>query len=202
MNKKSPIKEDMSLVIFLLCLALTCVLVLTLGNGAYEKKLEELRVYFYMDLMKENNIPFTEENAMEVFKENFQSVTYRGNEYYRSIKFNKGQVTFTSSGPGLWSVIELLITIDPEREQILSLKVLKQGETPGLGARIKEEAFLESFNGKRIRPQIHLMPQAREENEIDAITGATVTSRAVEKIINNGVSLLDTLIKEGHFDAE
>lgn len=70
---------------------------------------------------------------------------------------------------GFEGEVELLFAIDIESEQLLGMVVLNQAETPGLGARIIEEEFYTQFSGKSIA-----------EEEMDFITGATITSKAVK----------------------
>ena len=57
---------------------------------------------------------------------------------------------------------------------VTGVEYISMSETPGLGTRAKEEPFASQFNGK----------PARDFSEIEALTGATVTSKAVNKAIN------------------
>ncbi len=95
-------------------------------------------------------------------------------------------VAFKLEGSGLWAPISMVIALRADLETIHGMAILEQAETPGLGARIVEAEFLAGFVGKRIEPEIILVSRkkAERENEVDAITGATLSSKALEEIIN------------------
>jgi len=85
--------------------------------------------------------------------------------------------------------------LKPDLETIVGLEVLDHQETPGLGARITEDEFLQQFNGKVVRPELLVVKEAGDDkNKVDAITGATRTSNAVQGIINDHVSKVRTNI--------
>ena len=73
--------------------------------------------------------------------------------------------------------------------KLKGIKVLEQNETPGLGNRIKEPAFEGQFKGLEIKPKVEYIKYRKPEkpNQITAITGATISSDAVVKNINNAV---------------
>lgn len=76
--------------------------------------------------------------------------------------------------PGYSSIINVLAGINLENK-ITGIDIISQQETPGLGANIKKESFLQQFIGKteegvKIR---------KDGGEIDAVTGATISSRAI-----------------------
>ena len=65
--------------------------------------------------------------------------------------------------------------------------MVSQVETPGLGARITEDAFQDAFIGKEVGGGIAMSKSGDAgPGEFDAITGATETSRALEKILSAG----------------
>jgi len=95
---------------------------------------------------------------------------------------------FVREGAGLWGAIQAVVGIDDHLERITGASFVKHNETPGLGARIDEDWFVEQLKGKR--PPVALTPEGTADNsdtEIDAITGATVTSTAVRNILNRTV---------------
>ena len=74
--------------------------------------------------------------------------------------------------------------------KLKGIKVLEQNETPGLGNRIKEPQFEDQFKGLEITPKVEYIKYRKPEkpNQIQAITGATISSDAVAKNINNAVA--------------
>lgn len=91
-----------------------------------------------------------------------------------------------SEGPGFQDTIRLLYGYDPTSERVTGMQILESRETPGLGDKIyKDPDFLASFTDLSPSPEVKLARDGREEaNEVDAITGATISSAAVVKIIN------------------
>lgn len=92
-------------------------------------------------------------------------------------------------GAGYNGIIEALIALHGDMNTIAGLTVLSHSETPGLGARIEETIWQQSFAGKRfadergtIRFSVARGPSA-SEYEVDGITGATRTSSAMARIV-------------------
>lgn len=80
--------------------------------------------------------------------------------------------------------IEYLVGITPEiPPKIINIKILSHKETPGLGANVAKEKFLSQFVGKT--PQEILLKKDNITGKIDAITGATITSRAITNSLNS-----------------
>jgi len=79
---------------------------------------------------------------------------------------------------GMWNEIKLAGALDPDYK-LLGIKVLEQGETPGLGARIEEEEFEQQFSGLTIED----IKLSKFGGKIDAISGATTTSKIVTEAI-------------------
>lgn len=82
-------------------------------------------------------------------------------------------VTGRSSGYG--GDIELMVGFKADKKTVVCYKTLKATETPGLGMKLNEPAFAGQFAGKE-GPTLKV---AKDGGEIQAITSATITSRAV-----------------------
>ena len=92
-----------------------------------------------------------------------------------------------AAGPGFQDTIGLLYGYAPDRKLVLGMEVLESRETPGLGDKIYKDAeFVGSFRALSIDPEIVAVKKgsSARPNEIDAITGATISSKAVVRIIN------------------
>jgi len=90
-------------------------------------------------------------------------------------------------GPGFQDTIKLLYGYRPDQGRITGMEVLESRETPGLGDKIyKDLDFVASFRELRPDPSIVVVKKGKKSapNEIDAITGATISSVAVANIIN------------------
>ena len=75
------------------------------------------------------------------------------------------------------------------------MKVLESRETPGLGDKIEKDArrLRREVRRPRGEPPRVLVKGRHKPNEVDAITGATISSRAVINILNNAMQRLDVL---------
>ena len=91
-----------------------------------------------------------------------------------------------AEGAGFQDTIRLLYGYDPRQKRIVGMWILESRETPGLGDKIfKDPVFVGAFTDLAVEPQVVLTKGgASANNEVDAITGATISSRAVVRIIN------------------
>lgn len=137
------------------------------------------------------NVQYESENLEDKFESEFKSEELDGKDFYfrYNEEGNLTEVAFEMSGSGFQGPITAIISLKPDLETVVGLEVLDHQETPGLGARITDEEFLRQFNGKVVRPELLVVTDADdEENKVDAITGATRTSKAMQGIINDSVS--------------
>lgn len=97
---------------------------------------------------------------------------------------------FPVSGPGLWGTINAYAAITPDYNELLGIAFIKHDETPGLGGRIEEEIYLEQFQGLDLTTStggVYVVNNPAPNGNIDAIAGATLTSNAVAKILNEDI---------------
>lgn len=92
-----------------------------------------------------------------------------------------GYVVNITTQEGYGGAIEMMIGFD-KNSNITGLEFISMSETPGLGARAKEDSFTAQFIGQ----------PARDFSEIEALTGATVTSKAV----NGAIAAAAQMVKE------
>jgi len=117
-----------------------------------------------------------------------ESFDLEGRIVYRAVGADGEQVGWVvpTDGQGFADKIELLIGLDAKAETITGLYVLDQKETPGLGNKIAEEAFQDRFRGKAAaEPLCVTKTEPPADGEILAVTGATVSSESVTKILND-----------------
>ena len=99
--------------------------------------------------------------------------------------------SLTGRGQGFSDQNEVLIGLDAPCQTITGLYVLAQKETPGLGNKIIERPWLEQFSGKdTLGTLAATKAQTSEENEVKTITGATISSESVTKIVNDTIAAL------------
>ena len=90
--------------------------------------------------------------------------------------------TFSLNGFG--GKIELMVGL-LSNGNINKVSVLSQTETPGLGANMTNEEFIGQFNGKN--PKEFILKVKKDKGDVDAITAATISSRAVSEAIQKAV---------------
>ncbi|HIJ52237.1 MAG TPA: FMN-binding protein [Planctomycetes bacterium] len=95
--------------------------------------------------------------------------------------------TFNAVGPGFQDKIELIIAVDKDFKTIAGFDVLASNESPGTGDKIKEEDFRTQFKAKPAAKLEVIKSGEARDNKILAISGATISSEAVVKIINHYV---------------
>lgn len=103
----------------------------------------------------------------------------------------------TAGEPGFNDVISLIFGYDATSGKILGMKVLEEKETPGLGDRIeKDSSFGKGFTGalSPIKP-VKRGSETGDKHEVDTITGATISSRAVINTINHRLEKIGPLLK-------
>lgn len=103
----------------------------------------------------------------------------------------EGYAVMISSG-GYGGEISLAVGIDNELK-ITGVDVISHSETPGLGAKCVSDAFKNQFVNKGIG--VEAVKNGAKDNQIDAITSATITSKAVTNGVNTAITAVN-LIKE------
>jgi electron transport complex protein RnfG len=153
--------------------------------------------------------PRIEKNRKEALRAAIFEVLPRAKSYQTMVKEGKtiykgfdssGRLigyAFTGKGPGYQSTIEVMIGVGPELEKTKGIEVLESMETPGLGAKIAERSFRDPFGDLVILPFIELIKGRPPEkpNQVQAITGATISSQAVVDILNKTTRRVREILK-------
>jgi electron transport complex protein RnfG len=105
---------------------------------------------------------------------------------------------FTAAGPGFQAIIKMLVGLQPDYLKLRGMQVLDQLETPGLGNKILYDDFRDMFKGLELEPKIEYVKNRKPEkpNQIQAIAGATITSKAVAEIITKDARRVIKYLKE------
>lgn len=98
-------------------------------------------------------------------------------------------------GRGLWGGLWGYIAVNEAKDKVLGTYFYHESETAGLGARIGEKWFQDQFNGKPIFGEggevtltVVKAGYAKNENEVDGVTGATLTSNGVAAMVKDGLT--------------
>jgi Na+-translocating ferredoxin:NAD+ oxidoreductase RnfG subunit len=92
----------------------------------------------------------------------------------------------------------MLVGLQPDYLKLRGMQVLDQLETPGLGNKILYDDFRDMFKGLELEPKIEYVKNRKPEkpNQIQAIAGATITSKAVAEIITKDARRVIKYLKE------
>jgi electron transport complex protein RnfG len=104
---------------------------------------------------------------------------------------------FKSTPSGFGGPVEVITGIDMEGN-ITGLRIGSHSETPGLGAKSVEPAFYEQFAGKSADTYVGVSKTSAEGNDIQAITGATISSSAIVSGVNASIDAYHMLVEGGN----
>lgn len=104
-----------------------------------------------------------------------------------------GTAVRTRTDSGYGGTIEVMVGFNAEG-QVTGITILRHQETPGLGARITDESFREQFTG--LRPAQEPVAVTKDGGAVDAITAATISSRAVANAVQRGWDALEEELHE------
>ena len=122
-------------------------------------------------------------------------------------KLDDGSVKYVLPvyGAGLWGPIWGYIAVNDDGNTIYGANFSHEGETPGLGARITEQSFQDEFKDKHLfidgefKSVAVLKKGQRATNgaeQIDALTGATITSRGVSDMMADCLAPYEAFLKK------
>lgn len=110
---------------------------------------------------------------------------------YRVFDENKQPIGYSLPwvGNGFQGKVVIMIGLKTDLKSLTSIEILEQVETPGLGTKIMEDPFRKQFDALPVDPQVDWVKgaPATKPNEIQTITGATISSKAVVAIVNDGL---------------
>lgn len=174
-------------IVFMLIVSALCTLLLAGTNYALKDKTNQNAVVAERRaLLEAFDLPSegTNDEVSERFEQAVKPAELAGMEGYQWEK--DGQVAGLAvpfEGSGLWGTIRGYLAVTPDLSEVLGLVFTEQNETPGLGGRIDEAPFKEQFRGIKIGED-NLFSYGNGDNQVDAVTGATLTSNALLNILN------------------
>jgi len=105
--------------------------------------------------------------------------------------------TVKTTPKGYGGEVEVLTGIAKDGKTT-GITILSQSETAGLGARCMEPAFQAEFKGKNTQKELSVVKNSvSSDNQVQAITGATITSKAVTKGVNTSMKVYNALVSGG-----
>ena len=110
--------------------------------------------------------------------------------------------TFITKSNGYGGDISVMTGIKTDGK-INGVVVLSQNETPGLGANIQKDDFISQYENKQTNDDLHVVKNSTtNDNEIQAITGATISSKATTSAVNKAIAEYRTIVDKGDVSHE
>lgn len=159
----------------LLAICIIIPLALSLTNKITAKKIS---------LLEEENSRKAMSNLIKA--DSFEPVS--DTECYKAVK--DGSVVgyiFKTSSKGYGGDVSVMTAVNPDGT-VKSVAILDvSGETPGLGQNAAKESFYSQYAGKKSGISLLKNGADKDKNEVNAVTGATITSTAVNRAVNEAL---------------
>lgn len=110
-----------------------------------------------------------------------------------------GYAIESNTNKGFSGTVKVMVGFDAEGN-ICGTSVLAHGETPGLGAKMTEPAFSDQFKGKN--PATFRLQVKKDGGDIDAITAATISSRAYADALSRAYAAFSIITNQNSGDAD
>lgn len=177
--KNSKVKEIVvpAVSLFLICAAVTALLALT--NQVTAPKISQLAVE--TENRTKNEVLADAKSFSDAKSASLEGSKYT---YYEGLD-GSGKIigyVFSTSAKGYGGDIDVMVGID-SNGVIKGVSILSISETAGLGMNAKNDSFLNQYNGKSGELSV-IKNGTPAEDEIQALTGATITSKAMTNAVN------------------
>jgi len=195
-------REETRTIIFATVICVSCSLLLS-GTAALLKSRQDTNAAFDVqrNIVKAFGLDITgatPDSIGKVFDEHIsEGKTEDGLPIY--VWKDDGKATkyaFPVSGKGLWSTIYGYLALDADLRTVAGISFYKHGETPGLGAEIEKDWFLDQFKGKElydedgtplsfavVKGDADKLPPEQRKCAVDGISGATLTGKGVQNFL-------------------
>jgi electron transport complex protein RnfG len=177
--------ETLKLGLILFIITVISASILAVSNNITTPKIAEADA-LKDDLAKKEILPQgdkfepLEEGKMEEIKSEYPNII----EIYEG--HNKNDLegyTVKMKVNGYGGEIEFMTGVSTDGK-ITGIKILNNGETPGLGGNATKPYFSDSFKNKPVDKELNAVKKPESDNEVQALTGATITTTAVVDGVN------------------
>ena len=175
-------KKFLSLIISLTVIASVCAVVLAYVNNLTYEPIKEMEVRLANDAAK----AVMDSKCVNIEKKTINNVeAFVGRDGAGNIV---SYAIVGSDGSGYGGDIELMVGFSPDGK-VINYRQLKANETPGLGTKLMSEEFSGQFSSKSAPFKV-----TKDGGNIEAITSATVTSRAVCAAVNRAAKEINAFL--------
>lgn len=192
---KGTLKNSLKDLLFMLILSSFCAFLLLATRSAVGERAELSAgtADAILKILGKDILP-SDDRLIEAFSEIFVRRQSGKIKFWRGVD-NPELWACEASGNGMWSEITLAFVLDSSSWKIIGLRIVEQNETAGLGSQISEDRFVEQFTGLNGENGVEMASFKIMNNQFDAVTGATASSKSVEKLLNKALlSLREKII--------
>ncbi|MCF7873665.1 MAG: RnfABCDGE type electron transport complex subunit G [Candidatus Omnitrophica bacterium] len=180
-------KEVVKISTTLTLICLICAFLLALAYDTAEGKIEANKKKAIQDSINKLAPETTKQDKIKIGNKTLWKL-YQDNEL-------AGYATI-ASGQSYSGEIKMMVVIDLALEKIKGIEIIESSETPGLGSKIQEKYFKDQFKNLNVKKPIsYTKEKPTKLNQIQAITGATISSKSVVKILNKEIEKLRNKIQ-------
>ncbi len=206
-------------IVFTFVITFIFVFILAYANHITRDQVKKNSELFQIRAILKSMHIFTtnDDQAYSVYQDQVQKLTITNDRYTNETLFiydNGTTKTYSIifTGDALWGTITGVLSVDKAVDKTIGLSFIDQNETPGLGARIVEDWFLNQFSNKTvlqtnsegvpIRALTIILGRSdrmgnpnKDDYQVDGISGASITSAGVQKAVNKTLPKLYDLIQ-------
>lgn len=170
-------------------------------GGLYAKHIKEQRVVSFDGSSKVTDAAFDLELSQQLKR---QAMSGDGEFpiFIAELTDGSRKYIFPMAGTGLWGPIWGYLALNDDLNTVYGAAFSHKGETPGLGAEIATPLFANEFKGKRLyeggtfRSIAVVKRNAEGAYEVDGISGGTMTSNGVQRMIKESLSMYGNYIAQ------
>ena len=201
-NKKNTIIKDTLILLIITIVAgfsLAAINKITTEPIAYARAEEKNKAYRSMfkeaESFEENEALVQKCDSSEEFLKNkgFDGTNVDAALIAKSGNGTEGYIINATSPNGYAGNIQISLALDKEGK-IQGFEILSISETVGLGMKANEDEFKSQFAGKNVKEIKYTKAGAKGEDEINAISGATITTSAVTEAVNSALVFAEEYI--------
>ncbi|MBW1787371.1 MAG: FMN-binding protein [Deltaproteobacteria bacterium] len=118
-----------------------------------------------------------------------KNITVDGKELLLFVGKKDGEdwaIAYETEGKGFGGAIKVMVGYDLELNNLTGVQIVSHRETPGIGSRVEEDQFTKGFKGLHIEIET---TTGECPDEIDAISGATYSSKGVCEALRKSLAL-------------
>lgn len=201
-QKSTLVKDALALFLITLISGLALSFIFEITKEPIETQRKEKQIQAYKQVYSEGNFSETMEPDADLMQKASEVVLTEINPSYVGVTIDEVIPTFDNNGGQIGYVIKVTTTesykdkislaIGYSNEGVIKgLEILAISETAGLGMNATKPEFKNQFANKTVSQFVVTKSGATNDNEIDALSSATITSKAITNAVNAGIAFLN-----------